>query len=224
MSVPSDLQDTVTAAEANWLKRWAEGPTERAPALLSSGMPAPDLTLPDETGTPRRLSEFWAEGPALVMFWRHFGCTCGVARSDRLVAEFESYREANLTPVIIAQGEPNRAARYLAAHAIPCAILCDPALEAYRAFGVGQWAVEQVLYDAAPEYWAHSRERGVEFQDSRRSEGRAPVDDPWRATAEFVVGAGGLIRLAYAYQYCEDYPDPRVLTTAARLSSLGANG
>ena len=102
--------------------------------------------------------------------------------------------------------------------------MSDPDLEAHRAFGVGQWAVEQVLYDAPSEYWSHSRELGIEFQDGRRREGRAPVDDPWRATAEFVVGGGGIIRLAYAYQYCEDYPDPRVLTTAATLSSMGARG
>jgi hypothetical protein len=109
----SDLPDLVLAAESAWLDRWTEGPTERASALLSPGTPAPNLALPDETGTLRRLSEFWAGG---------------------------------------------------------------------------------------------------------HREGRPPVDDPWRAAAEFVVGATGLIRLAYAYQHCEDYPEPRVLTTAGRLS------
>jgi len=214
----SDLQDAVLAAESRWLDRWTEGPTEKAPELLSPGTAAPDLTLPDETGAPRRLAEFWSSGPALVIFWRHFGCSCGVARSERLIAELDTYRDADLTPVIIAQGEPERTAQYKAAHGIPCAILCHPDLEAYRAFGVGHWAVEQVLFDAPPEYWDHSREVGIEFQAGRRRAGRPPVDDPWRATAEFVVGTSGLIRLAYAYQYCEDYPDPRVLTTAARLS------
>lgn len=214
----SDLRETVLAAEANWLDSWTEGPTEMASSLLAPGTSTPDLALPDESGTLRRLAEFWADGPALVMFWRHFGCSCGVTRAERLIAELDSYREANLTPVIIAQGEPERAALYKAAHGISCPMLCDPDLDAYRVFGVGHWAVEQVLFDAPPEYWAHSREVGVEFQDRRRREGRPPVDDPWRAAAEFVVGANGLIRLAYAYQYCEDYPDPRVLTTAGRLS------
>jgi peroxiredoxin len=214
----SDLQDAVTAAESVWLDRWAEGPTEQASNLLAPGTPAPDLALPDENGMPRRLAEFWADGPALVMFWRHFGCSCGVTRAERLIAELDAYREAGLTPVIIAQGEPDRTARYQAAHGIPCVMLSDPDLEAYRAFGVGHWAVEQVLFDAPPEYWAHSRELGREFQDGRRRQGRPPVDDPWRASAEFVVGANGLTRLAYAYQHCEDYPDPRVLTTAGRLS------
>jgi len=57
----------------------------------------------------------------------------------------------------------------------------------------------------------------VSFQDARRAQGRPPVDDPWRAAAEFVISPGGLVRLCYFYQYCEDFPPPRELTTAARL-------
>jgi len=202
-----------TDAESEWLDRWSEGPREDASRVLSPGVPAPDLTLADQAGTARSLAEFWADGPTLIMFWRHFGCSCGTRRAERLIAEYGSYRDAGLTPVIIAQGEPERTARYRRDHAIPCPMLCDPDLNAYRSFGV-----EQVLYDAGPEYWTHSRSIGAGFQDQRRGQGRAPVDDPWRATAEFVVGANGLVRLAYDSQYCEDFPDPRVLITAARLS------
>jgi hypothetical protein len=36
---------------------------------------------------------------------------------------------------------------------------------------------------------------------------------------EFAVDREGVIRLAYRYQYCEDWPDPRVLTTALRLAT-----
>jgi len=186
--------------------------------LMRPGTDAPNLSLPDETGLDRHLAEFWADGPALIMFWRHFGCSCGVARADRLAAEYDSYRQANLTPVIIAQGEPDVAAAYKVDHDIPCPVLSDPRHATYEAYGVRQWAVEQVLFDAPPEYWAHTRELGAAFQDDRRQQGRPPVNDPWRATAEFVVGSNGTIRLAYDYQHCEDYPDPRVLTTAARLS------
>jgi hypothetical protein len=43
------------------------------------------------------------------------------------------------------------------------------------------------------------------------------VDSPWQMPGEFVVDGDGIIRLAYRYQYCEDWPDPRVLTAAVRL-------
>ena len=214
----SELQTAQKAAESEWVDKWTEGPREKASRLLSRGTSAPDLALSDAAGDIRQLAEFWAGGSALVMFWRHFGCSCGARRAERLIAEFETYRDVGLTPVIIAQGEPARTALYRSALSIPCPVLCDPDYGAYRSFGVGHWAVEQVLFDAAPEYWEHSRAIGIKFQDGRRLQGRPPVDDPWRGAAEFVVGADGVIRLAYDYQYCEDYPDPRVLTTAARLS------
>jgi hypothetical protein len=32
-----------------------------------------DLELPDSTGAPRRLGDFWAERPVILVFLRHFG-------------------------------------------------------------------------------------------------------------------------------------------------------
>jgi len=32
-----------------------------------------DITLQDHTRTPRRLGDFWAERPVIVVFLRHFG-------------------------------------------------------------------------------------------------------------------------------------------------------
>jgi hypothetical protein len=56
------------------------------------------------------------------------------------------------------------------------------------------------------------------LRDVRRASGRPLVDDPWQATAEFVVQPDGIVRLAYLYQYCDDFPDPRLFTMAARVS------
>lgn len=131
----------------------------------------------DHTGTTRARSEFWSQGPALVLFWRHFGCSCGAERARRLIEEHAALREAGLEPVIIAQGEPTRAAAYRDLQGLPCPVLCDPHHEAYRAWGVGQWPGERVLFDAPPEYWDHPHGLGVAFQDDRRSQGNSPVDD-----------------------------------------------
>jgi len=40
---------------------------------------------------------------------------------------------------------------------------------------------------------------------------------------KFVVDHSGTIRLAYRYQYCEDFPDPRILTSAIREASRAAS-
>ncbi|HEY3603122.1 MAG TPA: redoxin domain-containing protein [Sporichthyaceae bacterium] len=211
-------QDLITIAEAEWLHRWTAGPQEDEGNPLPPGTPAPDLALLDHTGTERRLSEFWSTGPALLMFWRHYGCWCGFGRAARLRTDLARYLDAGLTPVIVSQGEPARAAAYHAEHDLPCPMLCDPEHDAYRAYGIGQWQLERILPDAPAEYWAHPRDLGVAFQEERRALGKPIVDDPWRAVKEFVVGRTGLVRLTYAYQHCEDYPNPAVLTAAARQS------
>ena len=87
--------------------------------------------------------------PALLMFWRHFGCGSGVARAERLKTEYKDYLDAGLNPVIVAQGEPARAAAYRTEHGLACPVLCDPDHVAYRAYGIGQWAVERILSEGA---------------------------------------------------------------------------
>ena len=218
------VDDLEQQAEQAWLQRWTAGPTEDEGAGLRPGAPAPDVELRDATGRERRLSEFWSDGPALVMFWRHFGCGCGIERARRLRADYPSYVDAGLTPVVVGQGEPRRAAAYQVGQELPCPVLCDPSLDAYRAYGIGQWGVERVLYDAPPELWSHPHDLGAEFQAGRRAQGRPLVDDPWRGVAEVVVGPAGLVRLSHTYQHCEDFPDLRVLIAAARLSMVGASG
>ncbi len=213
----ASLDKLMAAAEGKWLDNWAAGPTESFGTLLPPGAKALDFSLPDQDGTLVHLGDFWADGPALLMFWRHFGCSCGRERAARLVDEAESYNTVGLNPVVISQAEPERAANYRKEQKIPYPILCDPDLVSYRAYGVGQWAIEQVMWEA-PDYYPHTYEIGVEFQNMRRNEGIRLVDDPWRAMAEFVVGQSGSIRLSHQYQHCEDFPHPAVLRTAAYLA------
>ncbi|HZE66480.1 MAG TPA: peroxiredoxin [Sporichthyaceae bacterium] len=58
---------------------------------LSKGDPAPDFELPDETGTPRRLSDLLANGP-VVLFWFPAamtpGCTKEACHFRDVAAEF----------------------------------------------------------------------------------------------------------------------------------------
>jgi hypothetical protein len=76
-----------------------------------------------------------------------------------------------------------------------------------------------VLFDAPEDFWAHTREVGERFQADRREQGRPLVDNPWLLPGEFVVDTSGVIRLAYRYQFCEDFPNPLVLTTAIKLAA-----
>ena len=211
--------DTLTAeAEAEWLQKWTEGPKrirwDRIP--LQVGDAAPDLELQDSTGAPRRLSASWHGQPALLLFWRHYGCSCGRERAARLAQEYSSYTELGANVIVIGQGEPARAAAYAERYHLPCPVLCDPTFQAYRAYDLLEGKPSQVVFDASDEHLRCDLKAGREMAQSRHGTERATVDSPWQLPGEFVVDKNGVVRLAYRYQYCEDWPNPLVLVAAIK--------
>ena len=194
--------------------RWDELPPQ-------FGDKAPDVELPDADGKTRRLSEFWADGPALVMFWRHQGCGCGVGRAENLVTEYDDYVAAGANVVIVGQAEPERAKAYAEEHKIAATILCDPTFEAYRAYGVREGQSTQTVYDAPEPFWHGDKESWDSLEKARAEGGRPLVDNPWLLPSEFVVDSDGTVRLAYHYNYCDNYPDPRVLVAAIKMANHG---
>ncbi|MGH2788626.1 MAG: redoxin domain-containing protein [Actinomycetota bacterium] len=214
------LEQQIRAAEKKWLELWVRGPAELEQGRMvpQVGDAAPELVLVDHEGRDRALSSFWNEKPALVLFWRHYGCGCGIDRAARLRDEMNAYRDAGAEVVVVGQGEPERAAAYRDQHGIDCPFLCDTEEAGYRTYGLTEFTVAEVLFDAPEEFWSHSREIGEQFIADRREMGRPAVDNPWRRPGEFVIDTKGVIRLAYRWQYCEDFPDPRVHLTAIKLA------
>lgn len=213
------------AAEDEWLGKWKAGPSRlRWDAIpIQVGDRAPDLELQDQSGTAIHLREFWASSPALLIFWRHFGCSCGMDRAKRLSEEYGDYSALGAKVVVIGQGEPERAAAYAQRQSLPCPILCDPDFRAYGAYDLVEGKPSQIVFDAPDEFLRRDYEAGVKLAESRRGSDRAVVDSPWQLPGEFVVDQSGLIRLAYRYQYCEDWPNPLVLIAAIK-ESVGQSG
>lgn len=213
-----DLQALVLSAERRWMDNWLAGPSlEGEP--LRRGQAAPDLELTAEDGSRVALSDYWDRQPALVMLWRHLGCGCGLERIGRLQEEYGSYVSSGLNVIVVGPGEIERVVAYKKRYDLPAPVLADPDYRTHKAFGLSHWSREQVLYDAPDEYCSLTEEIGQSFQAERRSQDRPLVDDPWMQSGEFVVDTDGLVRVAYLYNYCADYPDPRVFTTAARLAT-----
>jgi peroxiredoxin len=219
MSEP--LESLVSAAEQEWLAGWLAGPAfTRWEALPPQpGDPAPDLTLEMSTGEFRALSSAWEESPALLLFWRHAGCSCGMERAARLREELPAYQSAGANVVIVGMGEPTRAAAYAERQNLPVPFFCDPERKAYQAYGLLEGETPHLLFDATDDLLRRESEAGQNLQKSRTDTERALVDNPWQLPGEFVIDRQGIIRLAYRYQYCEGYPDPRVLIAAARFAS-----
>ena len=212
------FEDHIARAEADWLEKWTRGPQVAAWDEIPPqvGDAAPEVDLPDSNGDVMSLSSFWSDRPALVVFWRHFGCGCGVDRAARLRDEMADYEGAGANVVIVGQGVPAQAAAYAREHELGCPILTDPDESAYRSYGLVEGQISQVLFDAPEEMWGHDRATGEAFIHSRRETGRPAVNNPWLLPGEFVIDQSGTIRLAYRYQYCEDWPNPLVLTAAIK--------
>ena len=110
--MPANLESQIKSAEEEWLDLWKSGPSRlrwnRIP--LQVGDTAPDFELQDSTGAAVHLRDFWNYKPALLLFWRHYGCSCGIERAKRLQNEYADYLKLGANVVVIGQGEPERAA------------------------------------------------------------------------------------------------------------------
>jgi len=172
--------------------------------------------LQDTSGKLVHLRDYWSNGPALILFWRHYGCSCGVDRADRLQNEYADYIKLGASVVVIGQGEPERSKDYSQKHGIPCPVLCDPTYRVYEAYDLLEGKPSQIIYDAPDEYLRIDYETGAQLQQSRQGTDGALVDSPWQLPGEFVVDQSGIIRLAHRYQHCEDWPNPSMLIPAIK--------
>jgi len=211
----TDLDTLEQAAEDRWVAGWLEGPTwtryDQLPVQAGDG--APDLELPDTSASRRRLSEFWAYGPALIIFMRHFGCSCLMERWEGLRDQLDTFAEAGATVVAVCQAEPERAADVAIRRGYRFPLLCDPEREAYRAYGLLEVGAPQVLHDF-PWRPGDAETARTMFVEPRRGTERAVVDSPWQLPGEFVVATDGRLVLTHRYQYCEDFPPKTVLLGA----------
>lgn len=208
-------------AEEKWLESWLEGPRRMKWVGLPPqiGNAAPDAKLPDTSGTLRSLSEFWKESPLLLLFLRHFGCSCLAERWEKLKTEIPEYRKAGAELVAIAQGEPERTAEVARRKGYPFTVLCDPPRKLYEEYGLLKGTPAQILHDFA---WVPGdKETGMKMIGSRRGTERAVVDSPWQLPGEFVVSSRGTLVLTHRYQYCEDFPPRTVIIGAINSAKLG---
>ena len=150
----------------------------------------------------------------MLIFWRHFGCGCGVGRAERLRGEYEVLVGAGANVAIVGQGEPERAAWYKDKFSVPCPILCDPDEHVYLAYGlleISPWLLLG-MPKPGPEYFQN-------LIETHRMKGRPVADNPFLLPGEFVVDTSGRLILTYRYQYCDNYPSVETLIDSIHEAS-----
>ncbi|MDV6013199.1 peroxiredoxin [Haloechinothrix sp. LS1_15] len=97
---------------------------------------APDFTLPDQTGTPRNLHEFLAEGPVVLFFYPAAltpGCTAEGCHFRDLRAEFDQVGAQRLG---ISPDSVDKQATFAEQHSFDYPLLSDPDGAVAAQFGV----------------------------------------------------------------------------------------
>lgn len=103
--------------------------------MVAEGQPAPDFTLPSDTGAPVRLSELRGRPVVLYFYPRDDtpGCTtqaCGIRDA------YDQFARAGAVVLGVSPDSVERHARFKAKHALPFTLLADPEHEVAELYGV----------------------------------------------------------------------------------------
>ena len=104
--------------------------------MLRTGDKAPDLTLPDQSGKSRRLSEIWAQGPVVLYFYPKDetpGCT---AEACAFRDAYETFKDAGAEVVGVSKDGTADHASFAKHHRLPFVLLSDSGGTARAGFGV----------------------------------------------------------------------------------------
>lgn len=105
-------------------------------SALQVGNPAPDLTLPDALGKPVRLSDLWASGPLVVIFYRGGWCPYCNLELKAWQQQLDELRSRGVGLVAISPQTPDNSLSTAEKNALAFPVLSDSALVAAQAFGV----------------------------------------------------------------------------------------
>lgn len=107
---------------------------------LSSGIPAPDITLPDENGDERSLSDYRG-GPVVLYFYPKDdtpGCT---KEACNFRDDYSAYEEAGITILGVSPDSPKRHANFKAKYDLPFTLLADTEHKVCELYGV--WGLKK---------------------------------------------------------------------------------
>src|SRR5580658_9959314 len=107
-----------------------------ASRVMQKGDVVADFELPDETGTPRKLSEFLAKGPVVLFFYpaaMTYGCTKESCHFRDLKSEFEQLGAQRLG---ISADTVEKQKRFSDKHSFDYPLLSDTSRAVAEQFGV----------------------------------------------------------------------------------------
>jgi thioredoxin-dependent peroxiredoxin len=106
--------------------------------MLKAGDPAPDFTLPDQTGRPVRLSGLLAAGPAVIFFYPKDNTMICTKEACSFRDSHAAFRAAGAQVAGISADDGTSHAGFADRHGLPYPLLTDGDGAVARAYGVGR--------------------------------------------------------------------------------------
>lgn len=176
---------------------------------MSTVHPAPDCELTDDAGQTRRLSEFWAERPAAIVFVRHLGCPFCRQEAARLKADAPRFDAAGGNVVLVTMSPPDDAAAFHQQFQLPFSVLADPEQKCYDAFNVPRGGLGAIM---GPRTWLTGLKAALTHGVG------TPVGDVRQLSGAFVVDRTGTIRYTQRAEHSADLPSHDEMIEAVKRS------
>ena len=109
---------------------------------ISAGIPAPDFTLPDETGFARKLSDYRGK-PVVLYFYPKDdtpGCT---TEACSFRDDYQQYQQAGVVILGISPDPPKKHAKFKEKYHLPFTLLADETHEVCERYGV--WGLKKYM-------------------------------------------------------------------------------
>jgi len=106
---------------------------------------APDIEVFDTDGQPVRLAAYWQSGTTALVFMRHAGCIFCREQVQELRDNADALAEAGVSIVVLTPDRPSRARKFVEEHRVPFPTLSDPERNAFRAYGLMDGSIGQLV-------------------------------------------------------------------------------
>lgn len=170
---------------------------------VAVGSQLPNITVNDINNKNVSLSGYWADQPALVVFYRGGWCPYCNMQVQELSRRYQEFKAAGIQPVLISVDAPDKAAMLDTHYEIPFPVLSDSALKAHTAFNVlltldSVTLAKYKMFGIIPKDWSGKKHNTI------------------AVASAFVVDTKGVVRAAHASKDFASRPSAEQLLTLAK--------
>ncbi len=154
-------------------------------------------TVLDPGGETLRLDSLWADGPAVLVWLRHFGCLFCKEQTAEFRARRDDIVQRDARLAFIGNGGVRYAGGFRAEFCPDCTVLTDPELASYKVIG----ARSGVLNTLGPQAWGAGIRAFARGARQQRTQG-----SPFQQGGVLVVTAAGAVAYSYLSKAAGDHP------------------